>query len=160
MVASGTERFRSGHRKHRKYGRNDQGRFQPGNPGRPAGARNRSTIAAEALLDTEAKKLVRKAMNSALDGDVAALRLCLERILPVRRERAVRFEMPALETPEDATRAAAALARAVAEGEVTPTEAESTGRVIETWLKARELQDVDATLRAVEEAVEARGHYR
>ncbi len=51
-----------------------------GNPqGRPPGARNRTTLAAEALLDGEAEKLTRKAVTLALKGDVACLRLCLDR---------------------------------------------------------------------------------
>ena len=67
-----------------------QGRFLQGlsgNPaGRPRGSRNRTTLAAQALLDGEAEALTRKAVDLALDGDIAALRLCLERIIPVRRE--------------------------------------------------------------------------
>ena len=56
---------------------------QSGNPlGRPKGARNRATIAAEALLDGEAEALTRKAIELALDGDTTALRLCLERLMP------------------------------------------------------------------------------
>ena len=35
--------------------------------------------AAEALLDGEAEALTRKAIETALEGDVAALRLCLDR---------------------------------------------------------------------------------
>lgn len=54
-----------------------------GNPyGRRLGARNRATLAAEALLDGEAEKLTRKAVVLALRGNVACLRLCLDRILP------------------------------------------------------------------------------
>jgi hypothetical protein len=63
---------------------------QSGNPsGRPPGARHKATVAAEALLDGEAEGLTRKALEMALDGDTVALRLCLERILPPRRERPV-----------------------------------------------------------------------
>jgi len=71
--------------------------FQPGqsgNPhGRPRGARNRATIAAETLLDGEAYALTRKAIDLAKQGDTAALRLCIERILPARKDRPVSFEM-------------------------------------------------------------------
>jgi hypothetical protein len=68
-------------------------RFQPGvsgNPaGRPKGAKNKSTLAAEALLDGEAEALTRKAVEMALRGDTVALRLCLERLMPPRRDRPV-----------------------------------------------------------------------
>ena len=63
--------------------------FATGNPGRPKGARHRVTVAAEALLDGEAEALTRKAIELALAGDTIALRLCLDRIIPPRRERAV-----------------------------------------------------------------------
>src|SRR5262249_245080 len=54
--------------------------------------RNRATVAAEALLDGQAEALTRKAIERALDGDILALRLCLDRILPARtgRRRLVR----------------------------------------------------------------------
>jgi hypothetical protein len=49
---------------------------QSGNPsGRPPGARNKTTLAAEALLDGEAEALTRKAIERALEGDTTALRL-------------------------------------------------------------------------------------
>jgi len=52
---------------------------QSGNPtGRPAGTRNRTTVAAESLLEGEAEKLTRKAVALALKGNVACLRLCLD----------------------------------------------------------------------------------
>ena len=64
------------------------GRFAPGqsgNPaGRPRGARNRATQAAEAILSGEAEALTRKAVELALAGDVTALRLCLERFCPLK----------------------------------------------------------------------------
>jgi hypothetical protein len=64
--------------------RDARGRWAAGNPGRPRGARNAATEAALALLDGEAANLTRRAIDAALAGDAAALRLCLERILPPR----------------------------------------------------------------------------
>src|SRR6516162_1772746 len=53
-----------------------------GNPaGRPRGLRNRSTLAAQLLLQGKAEALTRKAVELALGGDPAALRLCLDRSL-------------------------------------------------------------------------------
>ena len=70
--------------------------FEPGNSGRPKGARNRATLAAEALLDGEAEALTRKAIELALAGGPIALRLCLDRILSPRRERPTTFALPEL----------------------------------------------------------------
>jgi hypothetical protein len=41
----------------------------------------------EALLDTEAEAITRKVLAMALEGNMAALRLCFERLLPPRRDR-------------------------------------------------------------------------
>jgi hypothetical protein len=52
-----------------------------GNPaGKPRGLRNRSTVAAELLLEGEANALTRKVIELGLAGDTKALRLCLERL--------------------------------------------------------------------------------
>lgn len=97
-----------------------------GNPaGKPKGARNRSTLAAEALLDGEAERLTRKAIELALGGDVVALKLCMERILPPRKERLLQFDLPALEHAPNAQSAIPALLKAVSEGRITPGEAET-----------------------------------
>ena len=43
--------------------------FQLGNPGRPKGARHRTTLAMQALLEGEGEALTRKAVEMALAGD-------------------------------------------------------------------------------------------
>src|SRR4051794_16069286 len=84
--------------------------------GLPRGARHKATLAAEALLDGESEGLTRKAIEAALGGDMAALRLCLDRIVPPRRERPVPFRIPPLKSAEDAAVAMAAITEAVAAG--------------------------------------------
>jgi hypothetical protein len=70
-------------------------RGQSGNPaGRPRGAGNKTTLAVEALLDGEAKTITRKAIELAKAGDISALRLCLDRIAPPRKDRPVLFDVP------------------------------------------------------------------
>src|ERR1700731_3331492 len=72
---------------------------QWGDPlGRRVGCRNKTTIAAAALLAGEAEALTRKAVELALVGDPTALRLCIERALPQCRERAVKFALPPIES--------------------------------------------------------------
>jgi hypothetical protein len=118
----------------RKYATNTRtgpvGRpFQSGNPGKPRGARHRTTQAVEALLDGEAEKLTRKAIEMALAGDVTALRLCFERICPPRRDRPVAVELPKIERPADMVTATAALVEAAACGVVTPDTGFSCGDI-------------------------------
>ncbi len=59
---------------------------------------NATTLALEALLDGQASALTQKAINLALAGDMAALRLCLDRILPPRKDSPVAFELPEMKT--------------------------------------------------------------
>jgi hypothetical protein len=108
-----------------------------GNPrGRPVGARNRKTLAAAVLLDGESEALTRKAVELALAGDPTALRLCIERILPPCRERAVRFELPPIENAADVSVAMNAVTAALARGIITPGEAERIANVVETFARA------------------------
>ena len=58
---------------------------QSGNPaGRPKGARHRTTMAIEALLEGEGEAITRKAIEAAKAGDMVAIRLVLDRICPPR----------------------------------------------------------------------------
>jgi hypothetical protein len=80
--------------------------FPKGTSGNPAGkrpgTRNRATMAAEALLDGEAEALTRKAIEMAKQGNITALRLCLDRAVAPRRECAVQFRLPELRSAGDA----------------------------------------------------------
>jgi hypothetical protein len=123
-----------------------------GNPqGRPLGARNRATLAVEALLDGEAEKLTRKVVTLALKGNVACLRLCLDRIAPPRRDRAVHFAIPALNSADDASKALAAITAAVASGDLTPTEAAKFSRVIDSYTKTLGVADIERRILVLEE---------
>ena len=108
-----------------------------GNPrGRPAGSRNKRTLAAAVLLDGESEALTRKAVELALAGDPTALRLCIERILPPCRERAVRFELPPIENAADVSVAMNAVTSALSRGIITPGEGERIANVVETFARA------------------------
>jgi hypothetical protein len=76
-----------------KNGKNGAGQFTKGtsgNPGgRPPGSRNRATLLMETLLEGEAEQLTRKAIELALAGDLNALRLCLDRLLPPSKDRLI-----------------------------------------------------------------------
>jgi hypothetical protein len=126
---------------------------QSGNPdGRPKGARNRATVAAERLLDGEADALTRKAIELAKEGDTTALRLCIERILPTRKDRPVAFEMSRIETVADSVKAAAAIASAVADGQLTPMEAAELSKVVDGYTRAVETADLAERLLRLEQA--------
>jgi Family of unknown function (DUF5681) len=117
------------------------GRFrtgQSGNPqGRPAGSRNKATLAAEAMLEGEAEELTRKVLELAREGDLTALKLCLDRILPARRERPIQVDLPRLEKLEDAPAALASVINAVAAGELTLGEANEVAKLIDMFVRSK-----------------------
>src|SRR5215471_5607706 len=110
---------------------------QSGNPaGRPRGSTNRATRAAELLLDGEAAALTRKAVEMALAGDQAALRLCLERTVAPRRERSVELALPPIRSATDILSAIKVVTGAVGRGAITPSEGVALSNMIETFLRA------------------------
>jgi hypothetical protein len=136
----------------RKSGRNTDGTFGTGNPGKPKGTRHKATQAALALLEGEAEGLTRQAVTMALGGDATALRLCLERIAPPRKDVAVTFDLPRMETARDAAKAAGAVLGAVADGDLTPTEGAHIMGLVETYRRTLETSDLEARLAALEGA--------
>jgi hypothetical protein len=130
--------------------------FSKGNPGRPTGSRNKARLALEALLEGEAEAITRKAIDMALDGDTTAMRLVMDRILPPQKDRPVSFALPKLEVAADAVKAAAALAEAVATGDLTPSEAGELSKLVDGFTRAVETHDVQQRLERIEAALEQR----
>ncbi|SLN72041.1 hypothetical protein ROJ8625_03781 [Roseivivax jejudonensis] len=130
--------------------RNPDGTFAPGNPGRPKGTRHKITRAVEELLEGEAEGITRKAVEMALEGDTTAMRLCLERIAPAKKDAPVSFDLPEMKTAEDATKAAQAVLKAVSEGELTPSEAASVMALVETYRRALETEELERRVAALE----------
>ena len=124
---------------------------QSGNPcGRPKGARNKATLVIEALLENEAEALTRKMIELALGGSMPALRFCLERLLPPRRDRGVAFDLPAMESAADALAASGAVLESCAAGNLSPGEAADVMELIKTHLRALELRQIDTGMAALE----------
>jgi hypothetical protein len=80
------------------------------------------------------------------------MRLCLDRIVPVRKDRPVAFDLPILEHATDAVRALAAIAKAVADGDLTPMEAAELSKVIDGYVRAIETAELAARLERLEQS--------
>jgi hypothetical protein len=122
-----------------------------GNPdGRPRGSRNVTTVVLESLLDGQATVLTQKAIDLALTGDMAALRLCLDRILPPRKDRPLTFNFPAITNAAEAAATMSAILAAVASGEITPTEASEIGKLVDNYVRAVEATELAARIERLE----------
>ena len=131
-------------------GRDTAGRFAAGNTGRPAGARNRTTQAVLSLLEGEAEALSRKAVEMALAGDSMALRLCLDRLAPPRKDSPVQFPLPRMKSARDAAEAAGAVLEAVSVGDLTPTEGAQVMALVDSYRRTLEITELEARLAALE----------
>ena len=74
-------------------------RFQKGQSGNPAGipkgARHKTTLLAEKLMQDDVENVVRAVVKAASEGDMAAAKIILDRIAPVRRSST--FVLPEFE---------------------------------------------------------------
>lgn len=130
------------------------GKFKPGQSGNPAGkpkgTRHKVTLALEALLDGQAEMLTKKAIALAMGGDMQALRLCMDRLAPPRRDRPVTFTLPDIETTDDLPRATKAILEAAASGDLTPSEAAELGKLVDAHVRAIEVTEISKRLDALE----------
>ena len=130
-------------------GRDHKGRFAPGNPGRPKGARHKATRAVEQLMQGQVERVTTAVIEAAAKGDMQAARLILDRIAP-RREPAVEVDLPNINSAADLPMAIAAILQAVSAGDLTPGEAAKITNTIEAAGSAIELHDLDRRIAAIE----------
>ena len=102
--------------------------------------------------DPVREAIARKIIELAKAGDMQALRLCMDRLAPPRRDSPVAFNLPEMNTVSDAVLAMGALVRAVAEGDLTPTEAAEVARMVQAFAKIIETAEFEERIRKLEEA--------
>jgi hypothetical protein len=107
-------------------------------------------MAALAILDGQAEALTQRAIQMALAGDTTALRLCLERLVPTRKDAPVTFTLPAMQSAADAAVAAGAVLEETAAGDLTPTEGAALMGLVDAFRKALETSEMETRLAALE----------
>lgn len=128
------------------------GKGRSGNPaGRPKGSRNRVAAALDLVFDNAAEKVAAKAIEMALEGDQQALRMCLDRLVPPRKDRPVTFDLPPIEKTADLPKATSAILHAMAAGELTPAEAADVSKSVDVHVRAIEVHDLHERLARIEE---------
>ena len=127
---------------------------QSGNPkGKPKGVRNKATLAAEVLLDGEADTITRKAIELAKGGDITAIRMCLERILPPRKDRPIAVDIPDVNSLADLKAAYATVVRDVASGDLTPDQGRALSDLLESYRRTIETSEIEQRLATLEESM-------
>ena len=124
---------------------------QSGNPaGKKPGTRHKATILAERLLDGQAEELIQQCVQNALDGDSTAMRLCIERLVPPRKDRPVNLDLPQMKCVEDTIKAMAVISSGVADGELTPSEGQVLSGMVENYRKAIETTELEERISNLE----------
>lgn len=152
--------------------RDARGRFAPGNPGGPGGARRRPSelrrAAEEAVTAEHVQAIMRRAARMALEGNLAAMRFVLERTAGRAAEAPVEIEplgieLPRLRTTADCNAAIEKLVEGICKGSVDRDAAKLLIDAIQTRLKAIEVNELEvrlAELEAAAKVVESNGNRR
>jgi hypothetical protein len=124
---------------------------ESGNPaGRPRGSRNRTTVLMQSLLEANAEAIARKAIDLATGGDLTAIRICFDRLVPARKHEPVDFDLPRLDTAADTVTAASTIVAAVAAGELAPSQAAELAKVVDIYVRALATQGFEERLTKLE----------
>lgn len=123
---------------------------QSGNPeGRPKGIRDKRTELRGMLLQN-APELVAKLVEMAKDGDTTALRICMDRLLPLAKAKDDPVSLPTLtDSLADNSRA---VIKALGEGELTPEEAATVLQALASQVRIIEADEIEKRLAALEQA--------
>ena len=120
------------------------------------GARNAKPIstaqAVQAMLEREAVRITQRLIDGAIAGEIQAARMILDRVAPAPKDRAVPFDMPELKALADAPLIISALLKAVALGDLAPSEAEAVAKLVEFYRRSVETANIEARLKLVEDA--------
>jgi len=132
-----------------------QRKFQKGksgNPlGRPRGVRNKATLLAEKLLENEAEEICRQAIELAKKGNIQAIKIVMDRILPPKKEIPITIDLPTMKTSTDILEAVSQVTLAICCGKITPSDGETLTRIIERQAKAIELTEFEQRLKNLED---------
>lgn len=133
-------------------------RFQNGNnfgKGRPQGSRNNCSIATENLFINEEQQLTRKCIELALNGNIAALKIAIDRICPVRKSVPAKISgMPKVKNVDDIPKLTEFLLSSVAEGKLSILDSEILSRVVDKHSKFLELNQIVQRIEDIEEKLQ------
>src|SRR6056300_1165220 len=122
---------------------------ESGNPkGRPKGSKDRRTAARE-LLEPHMPSLVAKAVEMALEGDTAALRICIDRCIPTLKsvEQTIDVELTPNSEPREASDR---ILRRMYNGEINPVTANRMIEALAKKLTIDELHELFTRLEKLE----------
>lgn len=127
-----------------------------GNPtGRPPGISDKR-VQLRALLEPSKEKLIRKAVSLALAGEVGALKLCIERLIPVLRPTSepVQINLPTGTLSEQAE----SIFLETVKGKLLPDDAKQLLELLHGRLKIHEIESLEERISDLEKYAQERGN--
>jgi hypothetical protein len=106
------------------------------------------------LMEGEADIVTRKCIELAKAGDMQAMKLFFERIVPPSKGRRIRLDIPPIVTAADCLTAQGVITAAMAAGELSPDEADTMANVVELKRRAIETLEIEKRLDALEKEKE------
>lgn len=136
--------------------------FQPGHKfgkGRKLGSRNRSTIAALSVIESNARLLSENILALALAGNVQASMFLVDRLVPKKRSMPITVELsPAIaNSVDDLTAQAASLVSQVCSGTISPEDAQAISHILGAQSKAMQLSLIEGKILALEKLLDEKG---
>lgn len=128
---------------------NEKGQWKPGQSGNPGGRPKRIGLVRD-LLQPRQAELVKKAVDLALAGDVAALRLCMERLSPPLRASSEPVVIAGLAEANTLTDRCEVIVRAVGSGVISPTVGGELLAAMGNLAKAMETDELARRITALE----------
>jgi hypothetical protein len=140
---------------------NPRGRpFEPGNKfgrGRPKGSRNQSKPPEQEVLEEYTPSLMRKCIGQALQGDMRAMRLCLEHGWRTLGQKRPRIRLREIRTTQDVAKAGEEVMQAISRGKIAPEDGGKMISILEGQARIIEKAEIEARLETLEKSVEDRG---
>lgn len=127
--------------------------FEAGNKmgkGRRPGSRNKGTRFAE-MMEGHGEAIIKQCQILAMKGDPTALKLCVERLVPLCKSSGSRFRLPPLLTVSDLVKALPRILQEVARGRLSAQEGEAIASMLDSQRHAIETEEFDARLKAIEQ---------
>jgi len=130
-------------------------RFKPGQSGNPAGrkkgSRNHITKLL-AALEKDLPQLIAAVKARALEGDTAALRLLLERLIPTKKSESSLVVIENIDSAKTLTEKSTLIMDAIANGRIPPDVGSSLISALGNTAKIMEIDDLQKRVEALEES--------
>ena len=136
--------------------RDSKGRFKPGHsggPGRKPGEPSKIARALRAQWSDKAEQVAQSVLERALEGDLEAARIVLERLYPKPKDNPVSLELP---EGANLTQMTEAILQAVAGGHLTPQEGHVVAGIVSSHAKVHEVEYLKERLASLERALNFR----